>query len=554
MGNGTQATPQAMATPGAAQSAQLDETTRRLLEHMMKPRMQGPQAPPQAQQSLQTPGPQHVVKGLFSLIQESAAAHKKTQLDHATFRIKSISDAIEDAYEHAQGDPEKAKELFMASSAVTSLKSKEGQKDMKQMEKLLQLDYLNPEKGKTVWHEALGKVMQISGAEKVMKGLRHLMGQHKDKVQQDLQKSDKLFAGQQEAGKLADTMFKGARTDPSQRAEVDKMLPSLVTSASADIRQREREAFTDYERQQKQNFTASIDNVKDPVAKANMKAFAAMQDGNTEEANKFLDQAHQMATAKSTRGAQLTVPALVNQSVNDPDPEKRKQATAALDKIWGEQEKQLAMRGASFGMSRPAQYVNSETGETDILNGFQVQNRIKAGEHWQMVGNIPPDTVLAMQQVARTYIPSIEAVDSHLKAFDNAEDRAIISRLKTANPNIRGMDESSLGTWIDQNLMGKLSSDGQLLMQDIKVLAEVLGRLRKLTGQSSSEMNTALLLGIMPDERTPNMTYGKQQLAKVRNYIDGMVQAPILGGGRFAGKSSPKKADEKKKDSLGILD
>src|SRR5690242_5351399 len=247
----TGATPQ----PGSAEQQQMQQLMARLMQRIAQPHMVGPQ--PQQQPKAfnptmtQGPGPQQTVHGLFGLIANVAAHNKQVQLDHATNRIKNISDAIEDAYEHAQGDESKAKEFFMASPAVKSLMSKEGQKDMKQMEKLLQYDFINPEKSKTVWHEALERVIKLSGAEKVMKGLRTLMGQHKDKMAEEVKKQGEAQHGQQQASELAKTMFQGAR---QERIDPTKALPSLISSEGADLRQRERLLHDQWKVEQKEAF------------------------------------------------------------------------------------------------------------------------------------------------------------------------------------------------------------------------------------------------------------------------------------------------------------
>src|SRR2546426_10881179 len=127
MPDGTQpaTAPQPGAAPGSAEQQQMQQLMMRLMSRMAQPHMVGPkpQEEPKAFDPSRTqgPGPQQVVHGLFGLISNVAAHNKQVQLDHATNRIKNISDAIEDAYEHAQGDEAKAKEFFMASPAVKTL-------------------------------------------------------------------------------------------------------------------------------------------------------------------------------------------------------------------------------------------------------------------------------------------------------------------------------------------------------------------------------------------------------------------------------------------------
>ena len=545
---------------GQAEQEQQRKLLTRLMSRIAQPRSTvQPPVPPQEPSKMPLMGgiahnrseaQQMFVHNLFGTIFNAVQQQKQQELRHAVGVLSQLNNSWEKAQDLAQGDPAKAKQIFSQMPEVTHIldpNAPNGKKNLKQLGKLLQFDFMEPEKSQTVWHKALGQVVEAGKQLPLIKQISEAMAKHKQGQQQPA--DDKSYAQKEtEASGMAEKFAGLAGRSPQQEAEIAKMVPSLVQSQGADLRQQERLFMQDYERQQKENFAKSIDSIKDPVAKTVAKGIQAQQDGDQESADKYFAQAHKAAEAKSSRSAQRTLPALIYDSINDPDPEKRAAAKKAVDATWAEQEKQLLMRGESFGMSRIAQYVNEETGEAQPLNGFQVQNRIKAGEHWMMVGNIPPDTVLAMQQVVRSYQPAIQNVSAHLKAFDNAKDRDIIARIKAANPNLRGMDESTLGTWVDQNLTGKLSPDGQALVQDIKVMAEVMGRLRRLTGQSSSEMNTSLLLGLLPDERTPNAKYGQQQLEKVKNYIDGMVQAPLLGGGRFSGAATPKKADTSKPD------
>src|SRR3989449_1274450 len=492
MPDGTQpaTAPQPGAAPGSAEQQQMQQLMMRLMSRMAQPHMVGPKPQEEAKafdpSRTQGPGPQQVVHGLFGLISNVAAHNKQVQLDHATNRIKNISDAIEDAYEHAQGDEAKAKEFFMASPAVKSLMSKEGQKDMKQMEKLLQYDFLNPEKSKTVWHQALERVIKISGAEKAMKGIRTLMGQHKDKMAEDAKKKEEEQKKQAEAGSLAETMFKGAR---HEQLDPSKVIPSLLSATGADIRQQERLLFQDHERQMREKFQSSIDSIKDPIMKSIAKAIAASQDGDTEEANKQFELAQKGSMAKKAP-ASMNLNKAIDDVANATDPDAKKRAQGFLDKYISVQTGLLTNRGIAFGMGRLFNFYNQDTGETRPMNGFQVQAALKNGESWNMTAPIPVQLELSMQQLVRSMnMPSAQSgkslrdeLTSDMKAFDNAGDRAIISRVLRENPGAYSQTETTIGVWLDQNLTAQLSPGGQKLVQDIKQYAEVFNRLRTMTG------------------------------------------------------------------------
>lgn len=553
------AAPNPQATQDASQQ-QMQQLMMRLMGRIAQPRMQGPGIPPTALQQAQpryvepnrqiaqtrTEGSQLLTQNLFGLIANISASHKQAQVNHAVSRIMGINDAIETAYELAGGDQEKAKQIFMADPRVKALQSKEGQKDIKQMEKLLQWDFLNPEKKKTVWHEALGKVVQITGAEKAMKGVQALFGKHQDKMAQQQQTANKEFQGSQEAGKLAQGMFKQARPETPDPA---KILPALThADAQLQLEQLRQVHRVELEsmREQHQDVAGKLKNpVDQQIAKGYLKMEEAdrlRKEGDEKgaqaaeaDAQKMLDRAHQGSLAKKSRAETLTN--WINQSITG-SPKEKETAEAEIKKYESIQDALLSKRGLAFGMGRMMQYTDDDgvlgqPGGTAVLNGFQLMDLQKGtGGHFTMIGNINPNTELAMQQVIRTSLPALQALESDLPAYDNANDRAIIARVLRANPEVRNMDETSLGVWIDQNLTKQLSPKGQSLMQHIAIASESLGRVRTLSGQTSTGMNTQLILGMLPDERTPNSEYGKAKIQNLYNFINGITQVPLLGGER----------------------
>jgi hypothetical protein len=253
------------------------------------------------------------------------------------------------------------------------------------------------------------------------------------------------------------------------------------------------------------------------------------------EAQGFLDRAHKGAMAK--KGATNTLTTWIAQAVTGTDAEK-KTAEAEIKKYDDIQSALLSKRGLAFGMGRIMQYtdddgVTGQPGGTVVMNGFQLMDLQKGtGGHFTMTGPINPNTELALQQVIRTSLPSLQALEADLPAYDNAKDRAIIARVMRANPEIKAMDETSLGVWLDQNLTKELSPTGQKLVQHLAVASESLGRVRTLSGQTSTGMNTQLILGMLPDERTPDSKYGAAKIKNLYNFIDGITQVPLLGGER----------------------
>lgn len=556
MAAGGTAAPQA---DGAAQQ-QMQQLMTRLMSRIAQPHMQGPGIPQTALQQAQphfvkpmqgpaenrTEGAQMLTHNLFGLIANISASHKQAQVNHAVSRIMGINDAIETAYEIAGGDAEKAKQIFTSDPRVKALQSKEGQKDVKQMEKLLQWDFLNPEKKKTAWHEALGKVIQITGAEKAMKGVQALFGKHQDKMAQQQETANKEFKGQQEAGNLAQGMFKQARPE---QADPSKLLPAL-THADASIQMENlRQAHRVELEQLREGHQDVANKLKNPIDQQIAKSYLKMEEAERlrkqgdekgaqaaeADAQAQLDRAHKGAMSK--RGLTNTLTNWIGQSITG-TPEEKKVAEAEIKKYEGIQEALLSKRGLAFGMGRMMQYTDDDgvlgqPGGTAVLNGFQLMDLQKgSGGHFTMVGNINPNIELATQQVIRTSLPALKALEGDLKAYDNAGDRAIIARVMKANPEARQFDETTLGVWLDQTLSKQLSPTGQRLMQHLAVAAESLGRVRTLSGQTSTGMNTQLILGMLPDERTPDSKYGKAKIDNLYNFIDGITQVPLLGGER----------------------
>src|SRR6267142_2006508 len=560
----TQATPltgagqqPAPATTGVnTSSSQMDDMTKRLLSRIMQPRTSvqpspGADQPPAMMAPMggiarsQDEGRQMFVNNLFALIHNAGAAQKAQQLKHATGVLHSLNNSWQDAQELYPDDKKKAMEHFSSMPSVTHVL--EDKKNVKQLGKLLQFDFMDPEKKKTVWHEALGNVVEAGKQLPFIKQLTEMMSKHKENQAAKSEQPTDYAKREQEASATAKQFAGQAQQDPAQQAEMAKLLPSLVASQGANVREREKELHAERMQGLKQDFMKDIQAIKDPVDKAIARGMALQSEGNLTEAQKNFDMAHKGASAKSTKAPSMSMPALVDRSLHDPDPAERKKADETVKALWGEQEKQLQMRGTAFGMGRPMQFTDDngvfgEAGSPVVLNGLQMQQAAKGGNHFTLIGPLNPQTMLATQQVVRQYQPVLGKLSEDLDAYDNAKDRAIISRVMRANPEAKAMDESTLGIFLDQNLKGQLSPKGQALTQDIATAAEVLGRIRTLNGQTSTGMNTQLILSLLPGEDTPNKAYGQKKIENLYNLINGLVQAPLLGGARNVGKAKAKGA------------
>jgi hypothetical protein len=172
-------------TPGANESAQMNEMMKRLLMQATQKRSTvqpspGAELPKPPQQS----GGQPFVHGLMGLIYQGVQASKQQQLRHATGVLSQLNNSWQKAQDLAQGDQSKATEIFSTLPEVTHLL--EDKKNLKQLGKLLQFDFMEPEKKKTVWHEALGKVVQAGQHLPLVKAIGQLIQSRKSQPQGDI--------------------------------------------------------------------------------------------------------------------------------------------------------------------------------------------------------------------------------------------------------------------------------------------------------------------------------------------------------------------------------
>jgi hypothetical protein len=537
---------------GADQSKQMQEIMLRLMKSVAQPKT-SVQPPEGAERPRETGGhqPQQFVHGLFGMIQQGVQAQKQQQLRHATGVLQSLNNSWMKAQELAQGDQEKAKQLFSQMPEVTHIF--EDKKNVKQLGKLLQFDFMEPEKKKTVWHEALAKVVEASQHLPIIKAISGMMQKHKDS--QKSQEYDPA-AKEQQASTMASRFAGQAQADPTQQAEVGKMLPSMVAATGADVREREKELHAVHLQEMKQDFAKSVDSIKNPGDKAFARGMQLSGEGNQVEAQKYFDSAKKYFDTKKGPGIMNLNKAISDATRPDATPEDKKKAKDWISEYQQMQSSLVSARGVAFGMGRLYNWENPDTGETKAMNGFQVQEAQKSGETWIMTTPVSVQLLLPAQQIVRsmndpapgTKTSLRDDLISDMKAFDNASDRAIISRVLRENPSVYAQDSNTLGVWLDQNLTDRLSSEGQKLVRDVKLYAEVFNRTAAITGQTRTEMNTMMLLALLPNERTPNSKYGMQQLQGSFNYLDGMVQAPILGGGRLAGRKAAPKSDTPKPD------
>jgi hypothetical protein len=176
--NQPQASPTPAATPAPAPNDPMNQMMGRLMQQTTQPHSQLPAPHPQQ------PNRIHSAAGflpmLFMNIQNAYAAHKEKQVRAATAMYSGLQAAHERAEQMAQGDPQKTMQLFQADPVVQeTFHGKQGEKNIKAMKELLQVDFMNPEANQTAHHEGLKRVIAASGIQKVMKMLGAAVSAHK---------------------------------------------------------------------------------------------------------------------------------------------------------------------------------------------------------------------------------------------------------------------------------------------------------------------------------------------------------------------------------------
>jgi hypothetical protein len=352
-------------------------------------------------------------------------------------------------------------------------------------------------------------------------------------MQEQLRKQGEAQRGQQQARGVAEGMFAQARpAPPPDLKEISPMVAAMSRTEAQAALEAQRESFRDYERLRTEEFQSSVDAIKDPNMKMLGKSFQAQLAGDTAGAQKYLDLATKGFAAK--KGPVNTLTGWINKLTTG-TPEERETAQGEIKKYMEVQLALLKDRGMSFGMGRLYQYTDDDgvlgpKGATVMLNGFDLQDTMRGtGGHFTQTGSINPTILLGTQQLVGKNKGIFDELEKDMGVWDNESDRMAFARVMRANPGAAAMDESSLGVYLDQNLKGQLSPQGQRYLRNILIASEVLGTSRRLTGQTSTGMTTQLIVAMLPSETTPSSAYGRASLKALRNYLDGLVEAPILG-------------------------
>jgi hypothetical protein len=209
-----------------------DAQTQELLKRVLQPRTQLPMPkPPSGERSAMdtkratthAEGNQMFFHNLGALVNNAVQDHKEKQTQKATATMQTLNSAWQDAQDLANGDPAAAKAAFAKMPQVNAILT--DPKQMKELAKLMSFDAMNPEKNKTVYHEAAARVGKANVIQQKMKGIREALSLHKQ--QQELKPPEEL---------AQDITSRGQRQAPDVKGATEVMTAQAhLKTAEADL-------------------------------------------------------------------------------------------------------------------------------------------------------------------------------------------------------------------------------------------------------------------------------------------------------------------------------
>ena len=201
-------------------------------------------------------------------------------------------------------------------------------------------------------------------------------------------------------------------------------------------------------------------------------------------------------------------------------------------KLYMDGQRQLLKeRGLAFGQGRLFALQNFWVdGVPTFMTGFEALQAKKDGKDVTMGGPLNAQTRIAYQQLYQEAGPALAAVESHIKAFDNASDRAIFARiLQHAGSPDPGGETMWFRNVFSQVLKEQgLSKDGQMLAVDLGRLGETMGRFRGVAGLQATDSAMALTLAMLPGATTQDSSIAEYQLKSLRSMITQAGQIPAM--------------------------
>lgn len=283
------------------------------------------------------------------------------------------------------------------------------------------------------------------------------------------------------------------------------------------------------------NVNRVLGEARDALAKGDVATYQAK-----------LKEAGEMAAAKKPPVVKNNETEWIARLINDPNDTK---ADAMLKKLQSNRKEIMEARGISIGKGRLYQLqsvYHPDTGETDLMTGFQYLEGKANGENLVPAGKVGQKDIEAVQQLRSEATPALKQVRSALSAFDNTSDRLLFARvMKSVGTPSAGNEHSWFQNVVDQVAKSGLSQKGQDLLIAEARMAETLGRMRGVLGLHATDSAMALTLKLMASYDTPNSKYAGKQIDTLEEMIKYATEIPAFTGkkGTSSGgaeKSSPK--------------
>ena len=213
-------------------------------------------------------------------------------------------------------------------------------------------------------------------------------------------------------------------------------------------------------------------------------------------------------------------------------------------KMYTDMQKDLVKeRGLAFGQGRLYAINNYWVdGVPTVMTGFEALAAKRGGQDVQYGGAVPAQTRIAYQQLYAEAGPALQGVNAHLKAFDNASDRAIFAKVMSgAGQPERGAEGGWFTNITSQLLKGDsgLSPEGRQLAVNLGRLGETMGRFRGVAGLQATDSAMAITMALLPGPATPDAAYAKMQLDALQSMITQAGGIPAMRGSGLGNLNTP---------------
>ena len=544
-----EATTQQAPIPGAQPGAEMDAKMQELLARVMHPSSQLPMpkpAPAQHTPMMEGPAATHSAgnqlffHNLGALIGNAIVDHKQKQTEKATGVMQSLNSAWQDAQEHANGDQAKAREIFAQMPQVKAILS--DPKEIKQLGKLLAFDPMNPEKNKTVYHDAAARVGKANLIQKSMEAIRTVLGMHKDMQAQQTPKPPEEIANQ--------------LVDRAQRPPMDVKGATELMTADAHFK------------------TAEADLTKAQAAAREKYQIGPDKDGNIVAVNK--SDPHDVVRVTDEKGNAVTGPVkagaapkvamvenvpygiardgkIVTPTDKDWTPKDQEVFNAAkAASATGEANKaKLATARETFFSSLPQAVLMKKDDPTKGVKAGELAfvPRREAAAHQDMYAPVGAgDKAMGMQARFGEIQATVDMTNSAIAnlpdtGFDAKSRAQIAYVLRAPNP------ASALDAFLKSEAATSLS-DAQIdYVTSLTSMAESAQAMTSLQGIGArgSDKLRAAIAAMLPGSSTPSRKFAETQMKKVQIEIDKLRQG-VAGLGdldkKFKGGGSTSTTDD----------